>query len=342
MSETAKPSKWPGWLRRGIAWVILWTVGIFGLIVIINPSEPFKGCVHSNKNAAEYQELHERNTDPVARITQLYLRSRLVGTCVANFADKNERTIGALAAVAVAVFTLYLWRATHGLRRYAGIQAGDMQQLLTAARDNATAMAGLRAAAEAQERTMQEQATAITAVAEAARQSADIARRALTELERPYIVVRVPIADIKINEIGNYSSFGHPRWEVCNYGRTPAILVDRITRWKVEVDGNLPYATDPNTAKGFPFPEGCLASRETPYFENHNYFIDLDGYQDIYGARAGHRHQIWFFGYLRYRDILGGVYVNGFALVYDHVGERFVHIGPPSHNYTRVEKQSGT
>ncbi len=116
------------------------------MIVIINPSEPFKGCVHSNKNAAEYQELHERNTDPVAKITQLYLRSRLVGTCVANFADKNERTIGALAAVALAVFTLYLWRATHGLRRYAGIQAGDMQQLLAAARNPAMAVALSRAA----------------------------------------------------------------------------------------------------------------------------------------------------------------------------------------------------
>jgi hypothetical protein len=340
--STPKPSKWFGWLRRGVAWTTLWAVGILGLIIIINPSEPFKGCVHNNKNGAQYQELHERNTAPVPRIMQFYLRFRLVGTCVANFADHNERTIGALAAVALAVFTLYLWRATHGLRRYAGIQASDMQKLLAAARDNASAATGLRAAAEAQERTMQEQAKAMTAVATAARQSADIARRALTELERPYVIVRVPISDIKVNEIGNYSSFGHARWDVFNYGRTPALLVERITRWKVEVDGNLPYTIDPNIAKGLPFPEGCLASRETPYSENHNYFIELDGYQDIYGARAGHRHQIWCFGYLRYRDILDGVYVNGFALVYDHIGERFVHIGPPNLNYTRVEKQPGT
>src|ERR1700719_1115642 len=268
---------------------------------------------------------------------------------VIEWLDIHRELVNVVSTVLIAIFTGTLWWATRKLGRFAEIQATDVRSLLRVASSNATAamnqadaMERLRLTAEAQQRTLQEQATATHAIAEATGQSADIARRALTELERPYIVVRVPVADIKINEVGNYSFFGHPRWEVSNYGRTPAILVDRITRWKVEVDGNLPHAIDPRIAKGLPFPEGCLASREAPYSENHNYFIDLDGYQDIYGARAGHRRQIWVFGYLRYKDILGGVYVNGFALVYDSIGDRFVHIGPPSHNYTYVEKQPGT
>src|SRR5439155_20483988 len=115
--------------------------------------------VHRNKNAAEYQELHERDSTAIsAMIIQPYLRARLVLTCGADFADKNERTIGALAAVALALFTLYLWRATHGLRRYAGIQASDMQQLLIAARENSAAAA--------------RQATAIRQLANVTRQSA--------------------------------------------------------------------------------------------------------------------------------------------------------------------------
>jgi hypothetical protein len=59
------------------------------------PLNFIKGCVHSNKNAVEYQESLERNTSPIARLMQFYLRSRLVGTCVADFADKNERLIAA-------------------------------------------------------------------------------------------------------------------------------------------------------------------------------------------------------------------------------------------------------
>jgi hypothetical protein len=351
MSEAPpEPPRWPGRLRWGTAWTTLWVLGIMGLIVIVNPSEPFKGCVHNNKNAAQYQELHEGNAGLVATVTRFYLRSRLIGICAANFADANERVIGALAAIALSIFTLYLWRATHGLRRYAGIQAGDMQKLLTAAQGNtaaaasqAEAMKNLHAAALAQERVLQKQADATTAVAKAAQSSADISRRALTELERPYVVVEVPEPGIQGDASGNFSFSGsHPRWEVSNYGRSPAILIDRITRWKVENDGTLPYVIDPSKEKGLSFPEGCLVSEGRPFSERHNYFMESDEFQKMLDDHAWQIYRIWFFGYLRYGDILGGIYINGFSLVFDHRGQRFVRIGPSTHNYTRVEKQPGT
>jgi hypothetical protein len=145
-------------LWRGIAWLTLWAIGILG--VIVNPSEPFKGCVHNDKYRAQYEELHQDNAGFIAKLTRFYLRSRLVAVCTANFADQNDRVIGALAAIALAVFTLYLWRATHGLRRYAGIQAGDMQSFLQAMRQ-------LRAAAAAQESALRDQAHATTRIANA-------------------------------------------------------------------------------------------------------------------------------------------------------------------------------
>jgi hypothetical protein len=176
MSKATIPTslKWLRRLRRWFAWTTLWALGVLIIILIIKPSEPFKGCVHANKNGDAYETLHERNAGTIAWFTRFYLRSRLVAVCAANFAEHNDRAIGALSAIALALFTLYLWRATHGLRRYAGIQASDMQDLLDAARDYATAAASqaesmrqLHAVSEAQERVMREQANATAKIAEA-------------------------------------------------------------------------------------------------------------------------------------------------------------------------------
>ena len=218
---------------------MLWAVGIVGLIVVVKPSEPFKGCVHSNKNAAEYQEPHERSATPVATITRFYLRSRLIGLCVANFADKNERTIGALAAVALAVFTLYLWRATHGLRRYAGVQADDMQQLLAAARDNAAASASqaeamgqLHAAAEAQERAMRDHVEATRGLTQH-----------IPQIERAYISGGGSKHVMTMRTSGTLGAYqisqgdtiqvysGHFQLEVNNHGKTPGNLFQYSVRF---------------------------------------------------------------------------------------------------------------
>jgi hypothetical protein len=326
------------------------TIGILGLIVIVKPSEAFKGCVHANKNSAQYQTLHEGDSRFVAKIVRFYFRSRLIGICATNFADQNERAIGAFSAAALAVFTLYLWRATQGLRRYAGIQTGDMQKLLTVARDNAAAAASqaeamgkLHAVSETQERVMRDQAKAMSDIANAAARSADIARRVLAELERPFIVVEVVDLGKFVNDLWIFD-FSQPsaHWQVANYGRSPATLVDRILRWTIETDP-LPRAIDPSIAKGIPFPDGCVVIEGKPLRENHNLYIELNNFQEIYGTHAiNGAYHVWCYGYVRYKDTVGGIYVNGFCLVFDAVGKRFVRMGPPTHNYTHVEKEPGT
>jgi hypothetical protein len=323
---------------RHRAW-IGWLVAIVILTGIIGSSGSYHTCIHEHKGDSEYRLLNDPRGSLAAR---KLTKARLVGACTVSFADENENAITALAGVALALFTLYLWLATKGLRRYAGIQARDMQQLLTAAKanataaaDQATAMDRLRLAAEAQER-------ALTTTAEATRQSADIARRALTVLERPYIVVEVIEPGIQVGINGQFSFVGsQPKWEAMNVGRSPALLLDRRTVWKVEADGTLPYAIDPIRERGPRFPEGCIVTAMRSFSETHNYMADLPKYQEMLDSDAWQKWRIYFTGYVRYCDLLGGIYVNGFCLIFDHLGQRFVRIGPESHNYTSTEMEPG-
>jgi hypothetical protein len=101
----------------------------------------------------------------------------------------------------------------------------------------AEAMAGVCAAAEAQERVLQQQSAATDAVARAAQESAEIARRALTELERPFAFVEVTQSGIGPGPLCRFtiSLTGEQfRFRVVNHGRTPAFLIDRLTFWPIE------------------------------------------------------------------------------------------------------------
>jgi hypothetical protein len=258
------------------------------------------------------------------------------------------------AAVALFTACLVAVSAYQGMQlsRTASIAdraAGDAERATQAAGDNAIAAArqaeamdALRTTAQAQERVMREQAEATAAVAEAARQSAEVARRALTELERPYVVVEVTEPGIVVDAEGNFSlARSQPRWEALNFGRTPAILLDRLTVWLVEADDSMPYPIDPISQRGPQFAEGCVAAADHPFGETHNYLADLARIEDVLAPGAWKKCRIFFAGYVRYSDLLGGVYVTGFCLRFDYLGRRFVRIGGDAYNYTRTEKKSG-
>ncbi len=104
----------------------------------------------------------------------------------------------------------------------------------------------------------------------------------------------------------------------------------------------MPYAINANVTKGIPFPDGCIVVDNKTLVEYHDYYLKSDKYNEVYGYLAAEKYRIWCFGYVRYRDTIGGIYVNGFCLVFDPTGERFVRMGPPTHNYTHVEKEPGT
>jgi hypothetical protein len=177
--------------RRLRPWVAV-SIALVGLLIIVRSSRSFHDCIHDHKNDKEYEALHKRTDVMSTLIMRPTLRLRLGAFCAADFTDKNERAITALAGVALALVTLYLWRATHGLRQYAGIQARDMRQLLTAARDNANA-AGSQAEAMGQlYDAMREQAKATA-------ENVRLAERALVLAQRPRIKVREIEPDFTVN-----------------------------------------------------------------------------------------------------------------------------------------------
>jgi hypothetical protein len=176
-------------LRRIRLW-IMWVVVLSGIVWIVVSAQSFQKCVHEHKNGNQYKALHEGSDVLGSLIRRKIARFRLVSYCAVDFTDANEHAITALAGVAVALFTLYLWLTTAGLRHYAGIQARDMRRLLDAAKENANAarsqadaMGQLHAATAAQGEVLAQQAAAIA-------EQADIARQTLALTHRPRIRVR--------------------------------------------------------------------------------------------------------------------------------------------------------
>ncbi len=54
-------------------------------------------------------------------------------------------------------------------------------------------------------------------------------------------------------------------------------------------------------------------------------------------AIAQGRISVWIAGYVRYDDIFGRHHINGFALVFDGISQRFVRRGGQRYNYERIE-----
>jgi hypothetical protein len=146
------------------------------IAILIGYSTSYTDCIHDQKQLSDYNTLHAK-VDVFNEIVQhKLLRLKLQGACASKFAEDNEQAISALSAVALAIFTFYLWHAPRGLRSYAEMQARDMRQLVRLAPANA--LAGMRAARAA--RTS----------ADAAMIQANMAERSFFDLERPYFVRR--------------------------------------------------------------------------------------------------------------------------------------------------------
>jgi hypothetical protein len=129
--------------------------------------------------------------------------------------------------------------------------------------------------------------------AEAAQRSAAIAERALVDLERPYLVVEITSPGISVDLQGNFSFAGErPRWAAINHGRTPALLIDRITAWPIEAGGAMPSPIDPMQQQGHAFPAGCVSSADRPYDETANLMAEAD-IQTMLVPSAWRNHRIF-------------------------------------------------
>jgi hypothetical protein len=157
---------------------------------------------------------------------------------------------------------------------------------------------------------------------------ADIAERALVDVERPFIFAEVTHPGFEIRKsdpIMGYPALSLQRFELrlFNLGRTPASL----TRLKYTVfaipHGATPPFLDPRVVGGRELPVGTVATEGRPFTEGTNMFVFLKKETDR-EAVANDRSAPWLVGFVRYDDLLGGHYITGFSQVYDPLAQRFI------------------
>src|SRR6266446_2913092 len=129
-------------LKRARKWggLLFLLVG-FGLAIFArNESSSFQKCV-SDQAADKASEQKEEGSAHV--LMSLVERVSIAFRCTGSFIDENNGTITALATLAIAAFTLTLWRATSGMLNAAGEQSGAMERHISEAAKSAKAMQGI-------------------------------------------------------------------------------------------------------------------------------------------------------------------------------------------------------
>jgi hypothetical protein len=153
------------------------------------------------------------------------------------------------------------------------------------------------------------QTAAARVAADAAKESANTAKKAITDLERPWIFARLgqtegwtnqwPASENGIVEaisvMLNYS--------VQNYGRSPAFVIDSRVKLKVipiPVPANPEYGEDP-AFNLIPLAQGVLQPNKIGPI-----FITKEQHQALRKGEAF----LMFFGYIKYRDTLGSEHIS--------------------------------
>jgi hypothetical protein len=172
---------------------------------------------------------------------------------------------------------------------------------------------------------------------------ADIAERALIELERAYVFAEIRDPGIAIGGPGTpMASFRTLELRLFNCGRVPAFPTS--IHWDVVLEtpqrpdaptSVLPNPFDPGNIRGREIPAGIVVHNERIFFETMNLFghFDMEARASVpQGDRT-----VWCYGFFRYTDGAGGRYLTGFCFVYDLLAGRFVQWGDRRYNYTRKE-----
>lgn len=146
-----------------------------------------------------------------------------------------------------------------------------------------------------------------------ARRSADVAEKALFGLERPFLVLRIVESDIKIEK--KTSRYGAVKYQLVNFGRTPAILTRRYFRMTfIE-----PKPIDPDRVAGTKVAFGIVigAGGESPTYEVSK-AAPLNALLEPHKTGSRERREPYLIGFVRYRDLMGSEYVTGFCLEYEN------------------------
>jgi hypothetical protein len=161
--------------------------------------------------------------------------------------------------------------------------------------------------------------------------TAEIAERALTELEAPIIGVKIVSPGIEWDLGKKNFTGGILKYKFVNHGRTAATLYEIFDDVRIVRPGEgLPPHVKP--VRGPPLPYGVFVppNGETEPF-SFNIFASMLGVVSTPGALQ--TTVPFFLGTVRYGDIFGNMYTMGFCFMFDDIGNRFIEAGGPDHSY---------
>ena len=167
--------------------------------------------------------------------------------------------------------------------------------------------------------------------------SAKIAARALSELEIPFVALKVtdPGIEIRITINAEPVPFPKHKMEFCfaNYGRTPATLTQLKTALLVNEIGKLPDIVDPNEV-GKIYPFGVMVGPSDTSAPSTFFFKDFITESDKHGF------DLFLIGFVKFTDIFRSKYTLGFCAKFERKGGRFVLEGEEGYNYQTKQPET--
>jgi hypothetical protein len=167
----------------------------------------------------------------------------------------------------------------------------------------------------------------------AANRSAAVAERALTDLEAPFV-------EVKIRDVGlthNVES-GRLSFSFINYGRTPARILEFDDILESVIIGETPTPPGPESRRGRAMPYGVFSPPNGGECEEFGKVVLRS---ELSGEPAGPHNledrALYFIGYVTYCDIFENVFTVGFCLLYDPMRARWSFRGDEKYNYHRKE-----
>lgn len=178
--------------------------------------------------------------------------------------------------------------------------------------------------------------------ADAARMAAEVAERALFDLEQPQVFADVVSAGVTL-VAGRFTTLGVKqfRYRFRNFGRTPARMVCITLQYPIVPQPNMPPPIVDATPPDRTFPTGIIVAESSPYSEPENLRAHY-GYGGLFDAgRTPTTHRLFFLGRSQYSSIFDQTFTVGFCFVFDPTYERWVQTGDnQNYNYTRKEPKA--
>jgi hypothetical protein len=170
--------------------------------------------------------------------------------------------------------------------------------------------------------------------------SAKIAALALSELEIPFVALKVtdPGIRIEITINGEPVPFHGPKMDFCfaNHGRTPATLTQLKTALVAAKIGKFPDIVDPNkVGKNYPF--GVMVGPNDTSQPSTRFFRDFISEGEKHAFENGEL-ELFLIGFVKFTDIFRSKYTLGFCAKFDRKGGRFVLEGESGYNYQTKRK----